>query len=137
MALHERALQTPSSAYLRSQTLLQRVARSAVEWSMQYDATLTPALAKRPLRIGELDTCAPEPMETFHASSEFTPFTPFVNVTGQPAIALPMYEGDDGLPLAVQLIGQPLSEGLLLSIAGQVEAEQRWYERTPAKANAT
>jgi amidase len=134
MALHERGLQTGSSTYLRSMTLLQRVARGAVEWSGQYDAILTPALAKRPLRIGELDTCAPDPMATFNSSSEFTPFTPFVNVTGQPAIALPMYEGDDGLPLAVQLIGPPVSEGLLLSLATQLEAEQRWDERRPADA---
>jgi amidase len=54
-----------------------------------------------------------------------------VNVTGQPAISLPMYQGDDGLPLAVQLIGRPLSEGLLLSVGAQLEAEQRWFERQP------
>jgi amidase len=134
MALHQRAVETGSSSYLRSMTLLQRVARGAVEWSSQWDFVLTPALAKRPLRIGELDTCAPDPMATFHSSSEFTPFTPLVNVTGQPAISLPMYEGDDGLPLAVQLIGPPVSEGLLLSVATQLEAEQRWDERRPSGA---
>jgi amidase len=116
-------------------TLLQRIARAAVQWSMQWDAVLTPALAQRPLRIGELDTCAPDPMATFHKSSEFTPYTPFVNVTGQPAVSLPMYTGDDGLPLAVQLIGPPLSEGLLLSLAMQLEAEQRWFDRRPAAAS--
>jgi amidase len=131
-ALHERALATPSSSYLRAQTLLQRVARGAVEWSMQWDAVLTPALAKRPLRIGELDTCAPDPMATFESSSHFTPYTPFVNVTGQPAISLPMYLGDDGLPLGVQLIGPPVSEGLLLSLATQLEAKARWFDRRPS-----
>ncbi|MFL5845580.1 MAG: amidase, partial [Solirubrobacteraceae bacterium] len=131
MALHERGLSTGSSMYLRSQTLLQRVARGAIVWSGQWDAVLTPALAKRPLRIGELDTCAPDPMATFRESSAFTPYTPFVNVTGQPAISLPMYQGDDGLPLAVQLIGPPVSEGLLLSVAAQLEAEQRWQDRSP------
>jgi amidase len=130
-ALHERALATPSSAYLRSLTILQRVARGAIEWSSQWGVILTPALAKRPLRIGELDACGPDPMGTFRASSLFTPFTPFVNVTGQPAISLPMYEGDDGLPLAVQVIGPPLSEGLLLALGAQLEAEQRWFERLP------
>jgi amidase len=134
MALHERALATASSSYLRSLLILQRVARGAVEWSMQWDAVLTPALAKRPLRIGELDTAAPDPMATFDSSSEFTPYTPFVNVTGQPAISLPMYTGDDGLPLAIQLIGQPLSEGLLLSLAMQLETEARWFERRPVGA---
>jgi amidase len=134
MALHRRALETASSSYLRSTTLLQRVARGAVEWSSQFDLVLTPALATRPLRVGELDTCAPDPMATFQASSNFTPYTPFVNVTGQPAISLPMYEGDDGLPLAVQLIGPPVSEGLLLSVAAQLEAEARWFERRPVGA---
>jgi amidase len=133
-ALHERAQATASSSYLRSLTILQRVARGAVEWSSQWDLVLTPALAKRPLRVGSLDTCGPDPMGTFTSSSEFTPYTPFVNVTGQPAISLPMYEGDDGLPLGVQLIGPPLSEGLLLSVAAQVEAEQRWDLRRPSGA---
>ena len=73
-------------------------------------------------------------METFRASSDFTPFTPFVNVSGQPAISLPVYQGEDGLPLAVQLIGNPVSEGLLLSVAAQLEAELRWYERTAPTA---
>jgi amidase len=129
MALHERALATGSSSYLRSLMILQRVARGVVEWSMKWDAVLTPALAKRPLRIGELDTGGPDPMATFNSSSEFTPYTPFVNVTGQPAVSLPMYVGDDGLPLGVQLIGPPVSEGLLLSVAAQLEAEARWFER--------
>jgi len=129
--LHQRSLATASSTYLRSLAVLQRVARGVIEWSQQWDLILTPALAKRPLRIGQLDTGAPDPMETFRASSDFTPFTPFVNVTGQPAISLPMYQGDDGLPLAVQLIGPPVSEGLLLSVAQQLETEQRWQERRP------
>jgi amidase len=127
--LHERALRTPSSHYLRAQTVLQRVARGIVEWSSQWDVLVTPALAQRPVRIGEIDTCAPDPMATFAKSAEFTPYTAVANLTGQPAISLPMYQGDDGLPLAVHVVGRPLSEGLLLSLATQLEAEQRWFER--------
>src|SRR3954453_994236 len=134
MTLHERALATPSSNYLRAQTLLQRAARGAVEWSLQWDVVLTPAFADLPLHFDRVDAGAPDPMATFEASSQFTPYTPCVQVTGQPAISLPMYEGDDGLPLAVQLIGPPLSEGLLLSVAAQLEAEQRWDLRRPAGA---
>jgi amidase len=136
-ALHEHALATPSSSYLRALTIMQRVGRGSIEWSSQWDVVLTPALARRPLRIGELDTAAPDPMATFRASSRFTPYTPFVNVSGQPAISLPMFEGDDGLPVAVQLIGPPLGEGLLLSIASQLEAEQRWHERVAPGARVT
>jgi amidase len=134
--LHDRALATSSTTYLRSLSMLQRVARTWVEWASQWDVVLTPALAKRPLLIGELDTCGPDPRATFKSSSHFTPYTPFVNVTGQPAIALPMFIADDRVPLCVQLIGAPLSEGLLLSIAAQLEAEQRWVDRRPAGAAA-
>jgi amidase len=128
-ALHERALATPSSGYMRALTVLQRVARGQIEWASQWDLVLTPALASRPLRVGAIDTAAPDAMDTFRSSSNFTPYTPFVNVSGQPAISLPMYHGEDGLPVGVQLIGPPLGEGLLLSIASQLEAEQRWHER--------
>ena len=131
-ALHEHALATSSSDYLRSLTILQRVGRSIVEWSSQWDVVLTPALARRPVPLGEIDTASPDPMTTFRETSSFTPYTPFVNVTGQPAISLPMYHGDDGLPLAVQLIGPPLGEGLLLSLASQLEAEQNWSARRPS-----
>jgi amidase len=48
-----------------------------------------------------------------------------------------MFEGDDGLPVGVQLIGPPLGEGLLLSIAAQLEAEQRWHERIAPGARVT
>jgi amidase len=130
-ALHERALGTSSADYLRALTTMQSIGRRAVEWSSQWDVVLTPALAQRPLPLGSIDTTAPDAMATFRESGNFTPYTPFVNVTGQPAIALPMYQGDDGLPLAIQLVGPPLGEGLLLSLASQLEAEQRWYDRRP------
>jgi amidase len=130
-ALHERALATSSGDYVRAMTTMQSIGRRAVEWSSQWDVVLTPALAQRPLPLGSIDTTAPNPIATFRESGRFTPYTPFVNVTGQPAISLPMYEGDNGLPLGVQLIGPPLGEGLLLSLAAQVEAEQRWDNRRP------
>jgi amidase len=133
-ALHQRALETPSSTYMRSLTILQRVARGQVEWMSQWDVVLTPALAKRPLRVGELDTCSSEPWATFDSSSKFTPYTPFINVSGQPAVSLPLYHGDDGLPLGVQIIGPPLSEGLLLSLAAQLETELPWAARVAPTA---
>jgi amidase len=68
-------------------------------------------------------------METFTRSGLFTPFTPIFNATGQPAISLPLFEGDDGLPLAVQLVGKSADEATLLSLATQVEAAHQWHRR--------
>ena len=112
-------------------------ARSS-SWAAPYDAILTPALAQAPLRHGALDTSAPDPAATFRRSGEFTPFTAICNVTGQPAISLPLYARDDGLPLAVQLIGRPAGEGPLLALAAQLEAALPWSAppRSPLGARA-
>ena len=113
---------------------LQGFARQMVTWTAQYDVVLTPALAEAPVKIGVLDPDAPNPMATFARSGQFTPYTAISNVTGAPAISLPLYarpEGDDaaGLPLGVQLIGQPLGEGALLALSAQLEEASPWEER--------
>src|SRR5439155_19767111 len=100
---------------------LQAFARQLVSFLEPYDALLTPALAERPLPLGTLDPAAPEPMSTFTRSGLFTPFTPVFNATGQPGISVPLYQGEDGLPLAVQLIGRPAEEATLLSLGAQLE----------------
>jgi len=110
---------------------LQSFAREVVAALEPFDVLLTPALAQRPLALGTLDTYAADPMATFTQSGLFTPFTPVVNATGQPAVSVPLYQGDDGLPLAVQLIGRPAQEGLLLALAAQLEAAAPWAARTP------
>ncbi len=113
---------------------LQAFARAIVVAAAPYDAILTPALAQAPLRHGELDTSGPDPAATFRRSGSFTPFTAICNVTGQPAISLPLYARDDGLPLAVQLIGRPAGEGPLLALAAQLEQALPWAGRRPALA---
>lgn len=110
---------------------LQAFTRRLVEFLEPYDALLTPALAERPLPLGTLDTAAPDPMSTFTRSGLFTPFTPVFNASGQPGISLPLYQGEDGLPLGVQLVGRPAGEGALLALASQVEAASPWAGRRP------
>ena len=97
---------------------------------------LTPALAERPLRIGEIDACSDDPWDDFRRSGRFTPYTAIFNVTGQPAISVPLFGGDDGLPLAVQLAGRPAGEAELLSLAAQLEQAQPWAQRRPELASA-
>jgi amidase len=110
---------------------LQAFARRLVAFLEPYDALLTPALAERPLPIGTLDPAASDPMSTFTRSGLFTPFTPIFNATGQPGISLPLFQGEDGLPLAVQLVGRPAAEGALLALAAQLEAAAPWSARRP------
>jgi amidase len=115
---------------------LQAFARAITRWAAPYDALLTPALAQPPLAIGVLDPCGPDPAGTFERSGHFTPYTAISNVTGSPAISLPLYAREDGLPLAVQLIGRPAQEGALLALAAQVEAAAPWAGRRPPLAAA-
>jgi amidase len=110
---------------------LQAFARQLVAFLAPYDALLTPALAERPLALGTLDTAAPDPMSTFTRSGVFTPFTPVFNATGQPGISVPLFEGEDGLPLAIQLAGRPEGEGGLLALAAQLEDARPWAQRRP------
>ena len=64
----------------------------------------------------------------FTRSGAFTPFTALSNVTGQPAISLPLYE-HEGLPVGVHLIGRPAQEGALLALATQLERALPWADR--------
>jgi len=108
---------------------LQAHARRLVSFLESYDALLTPALAERPLPLGSLDTAVENPLSTFTRSGLFTPFTPVFNATGQPGISLPLFQGEDGLPLGVQLVGRPAGESALLALSAQLEAARPWAQR--------
>jgi amidase len=131
-ALFELCKSINSVDALLAEFQLHAVGRQLVTWVSQYDALLTPALAEAPVPLGTLDPLdAADPMGAFTRSAAFTPYTPPCNISGQPAISLPLYEREDGLPLAVQLIGQAAGEGALLALAAQLEAAHPWAERRP------
>ena len=126
----EGALEAPSSAYVAALTRLQLRARKLVAFWAEHDLLLTPTLALPPVPVG-WDTEPDDPWEQFDRAVRFTPFTAAFNVTGQPAVSLPLHWTDDGLPIGVQLVGPPLGDALLLRIAAQLEAAQPWSERRP------
>ncbi|HYU16317.1 MAG TPA: amidase [Candidatus Acidoferrum sp.] len=122
--------------YLLARTQLGAVSRDIIALWETYDVILTPALAERPVAIGEIDACSDDPWEDFRRSGLFTPYTAIYNVSGQPAISVPLFHGDDGLPTAVQLGGRPAGEGTLLSLAAQLEAARPWADRRPELVTA-
>jgi amidase len=115
---------------------LEAATREMLALWADYDAVMTPALAERPVPIGEIDACSDDPWEDFRRSGRFTPYTAIFNATGQPAISLPLFHGDDGLPLGVQLAGPPAGEALLLSLGAQLEAARPWADRRPELVSA-
>lgn len=126
-----RACSQDTIGYLAANSRLEAVARSVVASLAPYDALLTPALARRPVLIGEIHGLGTDPWDFYRRSGAFTPYTAIVNVTGLPAISLPLYHADDGLPLGVQLIGPPAREELLLALAHQLEQAAPWIDRRP------
>jgi len=130
-ALYERARATPSVAYLGAVAQLQLLARGIVAFFADYDVLLTPALAERPLPIGECNGLGAKPLEDLDRSGRFTPYTSLFNITGQPAISVPMGIGPDGLPTGVQIVGKPLCEETLLQLAAQLEAAHPWAHLRP------
>jgi amidase len=123
--------------YLRALEYLQRLARRIMRFWNDHDVLLTPTLAQPPLPIGALRPKEGEPqMKMLENSAGFVPLTPLWNVTGQPAISLPLSMSPDGLPIGVQLVGPPAGEELLLSLAAQLETASPWRSRQPEPATA-
>ncbi len=126
-----RARDQDAVTLLSTHNRLEAVARSLIAFLAPYDALLTPALAQRPVAIGEIHGRGPDPWPNYQRSASFTPFTAIFNITGQPAISVPLYHGDDGLPTAVQLVGPPAREDVLLALAARLEQAAPWADRVP------
>jgi amidase len=95
-----------------------------------FDLLMTPAVAVLAPPIGALQGRGA--LMTLNAVAGWVPYNGVWNLTGQPAIAVPAGFSAEGLPLSVQIVAPPGQEGVLLSLAAQLEAERAWPERRPA-----
>lgn len=111
-------------------TTLQTAARTWITATDEYDAVLTPTLAQPPALVGQLRD-DDDPAADFAAQGRWTPFTSMVNMTGQPAISLPLGQTTGGLPVGMHLIGRPADEVGLLRLAAQLESAHPWSGRHP------
>ncbi|HET8562087.1 MAG TPA: amidase [Marmoricola sp.] len=109
---------------------LRRVAARTLAVLSPYDVVLTPTLAAPPLPVGAIRNDA-DPAADFEAQKRFTPWTSMWNVTGSPAVSLPLHWTPDGLPVGVMLAARPGEEATLLALAAQVEAAAPWHDRQP------
>ena len=126
-----------ATAYLGSLDWLHQYSRGVVSMWGEIDVLVTPTLALRPIEIGALRPKEGEqPLQMLLNAAAFVPFTPVWNVTGQPAVSLPLHESEDGLPVGVQLVGPPAGEELLISLSAQLEEARPWADRRPALALA-
>ena len=95
---------------------------------------LTPGLATPAEKLGRLDMMLEDADEYWRRVFAFSPFTVWFNLTGQPAMMLPLGMSASGLPVATQLVARYGDEATLFRLAAQLEAAQPWFDRKPALA---
>ncbi len=118
--------------YVAAREALYRTTRLVTEWWADgFDVLVTPTVPEKPPVLGGFEPTPENPMNTFVRSGEIVAFTAPFNITGQPAISLPLAWSDDGLPLGVQLVAAVGREDVLLRVAAQLEATQPWADRWP------
>jgi amidase len=122
--------QLSAPAYLQSRAWLGMWARRMADWWNGHDLLLTPTLGAPPPELGWFTAAGPE--EEGARIASFIPYTAQFNLTGQPAISLPLHWTPGGLPVGVQLAAAYGREDILIRIASQLEQAAPWSERRPA-----
>jgi amidase len=110
---------------------LQRLSRQVAAWQQHYDAWITPVLATPPMKIGTINFEETDLQKGFAPIASYVPFTGLQNITGQPAISLPLAWSKSGLPIGVQFVGRFGEEHLLLQLAAQIEKAEPWNRKRP------
>jgi len=127
--LRGRGQATTAPELIFAQAYLQAVTRPAVAALSAYDAVLTPTVALPPRPVGWFDEV--EPAENFERQKRFTPFTALFNVSGQPAVNVPLHWNAEGLPIGVMLAGRMGDEATLISLSAQLEQARPWKDKHP------
>lgn len=109
---------------------LSQHSRDVIASTAEYDVLLAPVCTLPPRPVGwflEDGEGAPD----FERQKQFSAYTALYNMTGQPAISIPVQWSDDGLPLGMMLVGRPTDEATLIALSAQLEAAQPWIGRRP------
>lgn len=125
------ASRRPSDLFLAIQDM-QRMAREIAPFFARYDALLTPTTTQPPQPNGWFDFDPAHPRQSTQRVGDIPKFTAVANLTGQPAISLPLHRTPEGLPVGVQIIGRYGDEYGLLRLASQLESDQPWRDLWPA-----
>ena len=116
------------------QVQVRELGRQMAAFHHQWDVLLTPGLAMLPPKLGWIDMMLDDVDEYWRRVFAFSPFTVWFNLTGQPAIMLPLGQSPEGLPVAVQCVARYGDEATLFRLAAQLEAARPWSGRRPALA---
>jgi amidase len=100
-------------------------------WTKGWDLLLTPTLSAPPLPVGSMPNNPERPMTPLMTAGAWVAFTSQFNISGQPAISLPLHRTAEGLPVGMQLAAAYGREDLLIRVASQLEQAAPWAHLTP------
>jgi amidase len=129
--LIERGRKINTEKYLLALEDVQRISRDFANFISEWDVIITPTLAEPPVSLGTFDATSENPLQGFVRSASFMPFTAICNITGQPAMSVPLYWNQGGLPIGTQFIGRFGDEATLFRLAAQLEEAWPWANRRP------
>jgi amidase len=130
-AMRELGVSRSPADYLLAIAHLQRFSRQVGGWFTGFDVWLMPVLAEPPLPLGAFDAPPDQALLPLIRAGAWVPFTPIANITGQPAMSVPLHWNGDGLPVGSQFVGRYGDEATLFRLAAQLERARPWAGRRP------
>jgi amidase len=125
----QQGMTVSAASLLQTRMSLQQQSYAIVRASAGFDVVCCPTLARPPLKIGELADLGGQAM--LDALAGYMALAPIANITGLPAMSLPLHWTEAGLPVGVMVMGRPADETTLFQLAGQVQRAQDWSTRRP------
>jgi len=129
--LASRGQAASAADYLMAVEDLQSESRAIAAFFESHDLWLTPTLAEPPLRLGELASREGDVSAPLRRMGRFSPFTHLANLTGRPAMSVPLHWNPEGIPIGVHFMGALGAEATLFRLAGQLEEACGWAGRLP------
>jgi amidase len=128
--LRERGLALSARDAMEALTVLRLFSRRFVQATAAYDVLLAPVCTMTPRPLGWFDSDG-DGAADFERQKRYAAFTALYNVTGQPAVSVPLWWTGDGLPVGSMLVGRPADEATLVALSAQLEAARPWAHRHP------
>lgn len=132
--LGEEGARTSGSDYARAIQILHATGRRLAAFFARYDVILSPTLAAPPFALHTVDMMTREPARYFDDLFDRIPFTPLYNVTGNPAMSVPLHWTTAGMPVGIHFGARFGDEATLFRLAAQLEQARPWADRYPAEA---